>query len=65
VGWPQVLDQGLTGFVLQFLKGRGGDADGQGLGLGFEVAGTFNQNAEHDFTHAGGISFVPAPSLAC
>jgi hypothetical protein len=63
VGWPQVLDQGITGLVLQLLERRRGDADGQGhscgegcaYGLGFQVAGAFNQNAEHDLTH-GGVS---------
>ena len=65
VGWPQVLDQGLTGLVLQLLQRRGSDADGQRLGLGFQVAWAFSQNAEHDLSHAGGISFFPAPSLAC
>jgi hypothetical protein len=61
VGWPQVLDQGITGLVLQLLERRRGDADGQGYscgegcayGLGFQVAGAFSQNAEHDLTHAG------------
>jgi hypothetical protein len=60
-----VLDQGLTGLVLQLFKLRGSDADGQRLGLGFQVAWAFSQNAEHDLTHGRGISFFPAPSLAC
>jgi hypothetical protein len=50
MGWAHVCDQGLTGLVLQLLKGRGGDADGQGYscgegcayGLGFQVARAFS-----------------------
>jgi len=53
MGWPHVRDQGLAGLVLQLLKRRGGDADGQGLGLGFQVAGAFSLQAEHDLSHAG------------
>jgi hypothetical protein len=48
-----MFDQGLTGLVLQLLERRGGDADGQGVGLGFQVAGAFSHNAEHDLSHAG------------
>ena len=73
MGRAQVLDQGLAGLVLQLLKCGRGDADGQGhscgegcaYGLGLQVAGAFSQNAEHDLSHAVGISFFPAPSLAC
>jgi hypothetical protein len=61
VSRTEVFDQGLTGFVLQLLESRGCDADrqsyscGEGCayGLGFQVAGAFSQNAEHDLTHAG------------
>jgi hypothetical protein len=61
MGWPQVLDQGLAGLVLQLLERRRGDADGQGhscgegcaYGLGFQVAGAFSLQAEHDLSHAG------------
>jgi hypothetical protein len=63
VGWSHVFDQSLAGLVLQLLKCGRGDEDGQGFGLGFQVAGAFSQNAEHDFSH-GGISFFPDPSLA-
>lgn len=58
MGPVQVLDQGLTGLVLQLLQGGSADEDGQGFGLGIQVAGAFSQNAEHDLTHAGGsLSF--------
>ena len=50
MGWPHLFDQGLTGLVLQLLQRRGSDADGQGFCLGFEVAGAFSQNAEHDLS---------------
>ncbi len=53
MGPAQVLDQGLTGLVLQLLEGGSADVDRQGFGLGFQVAGAFSQNAEHDLTHAG------------
>ena len=61
MGWPQMVDQGLAGLVMQFLKGGRGDADGQGhscgegcaYGLGLQVGGAFSQNAEHDLSHAG------------
>jgi hypothetical protein len=49
-----MLNQGFAGLVLELLKSRGGDADGQGVGLGFQVAGAFSQNAEHNLSHAGG-----------
>ena len=64
MGRPHVLNQGLTGLVLQLLKSRSGDVDGQGLGLGFQMAGAFSQNAEHDFSHVGYL-FLPSSSLAC
>jgi hypothetical protein len=49
-----MLNQGITGLVLQLLQRRRGDADGQGhscgegcaYGLGLQVAGTFSQNAD-------------------
>ena len=55
MGWPQVLNQGFTGLVLQLLQGRGGDQDGQRFGLGFQVEAprALSQNAEHNLTHAG------------
>jgi hypothetical protein len=53
VSRTEVFDQGLTGFVLKLLESRGCDADGQGFGLGFQVAGAFSQYAEYDLTHAG------------
>jgi len=65
VGWAEMLNQGFSGLMLQLLKSRCGDVDGQGVGLGFQVAVAFSQNAEHNLTHVGGISFLPEPSLAC
>ena len=54
----------LSGLVLQLLKSWCGDADGQGFGLGFQLAGALSLQAEHDLTQ-GGISLLAAPSLAC
>lgn len=53
VGWPEMLDQGLAGFVLQLLECGSADHDRQALGLGFQAAGAFAHNAEHDFSHQG------------
>ena len=53
MGWPHVLDQGFAGLVLQLFKRRGGDADWQGLSLGFQVAWALCLQAEHDFSHTG------------
>jgi hypothetical protein len=36
VGWAKVLDQRLTGFVLQLLEAGGSDADRQAVGLSFQ-----------------------------
>jgi hypothetical protein len=52
VGWTEILNEGFSGLVLQLLKSRSGDVDGQGVGLGFQVAGAFSQNTEHDLSHA-------------
>jgi len=46
VGWAQRLDQSLTGFVLQLFQCGGSDADGEAIGLRFQVARTFDHNAE-------------------
>ena len=43
----------LAGLVLQLLKSWCAHADGQGFGLGFQVARAFSQNTEHDLSHAG------------
>jgi hypothetical protein len=61
VGRTEVLNQGLTGFVLQLLKSWRGDADGEGhscgedcaCGLGFQAAGALSLQEEHDLTHPG------------
>jgi hypothetical protein len=45
--------QGFSGFVLQVFVGGSGDLDWQVLSLSLQVAGTFNQNSEHDLSHAG------------
>jgi hypothetical protein len=47
-----MLNQGFSGLMLQLLKSRCGDVDGQGFGLCFQVAGAFSQNAEHNLSHA-------------
>jgi hypothetical protein len=60
MGWAYVLDQGLAGLVLQLLEGRSTDVDRQGYscgegcayGPGFQMAGAFNLQAEHDLSHA-------------
>jgi hypothetical protein len=49
--WSQVLDQGLTGLVLELLKRGSTDVDRQAISLGFQVAGAFSLNAEHDLAH--------------
>ena len=49
----QLPDQRLAGLVLQLLQGWGRDVDGWSCGLGFQLAGAFGENVEHDFTHAG------------
>jgi hypothetical protein len=51
VGRPQVFDQGFSGLVLQLFQGWSADLDRQPFGLGFQVAGPFSQNAEHDLLH--------------
>jgi hypothetical protein len=43
----------LAGLVLQLLKSWCAHADGQGFGLGFQVAGTLSLQAEHDLTQGG------------
>ena len=59
------LDQGLTGLMLQLLEGGSRDADGQGFGLGLQLARTFAYDAEHNLTHAGvSLSFRLHPWAA-
>ena len=62
MGRPQMVDQGLSGLVLQLLKSWCGKADGQGFGLGFQVAGTLSLQAEHDLMQGGDLPFLPAPT---
>jgi hypothetical protein len=64
MGRAHVFNQGLTGLVLQFLQGWGSDADRQAVGAGLKEAWAFSLQAEHNLSHAGGISFLTAPSLA-
>jgi hypothetical protein len=60
MSWAHVLDQGLTGLVLQLLKGGSTDVDRQGYscgegcayGPGFQMAGAFSLQAEHNLSHA-------------
>jgi hypothetical protein len=51
MGWAEVIDQGLAGFMVQLLKGGSADLDRQAVGLGVKLAGPFRQNLEHNFTH--------------
>jgi hypothetical protein len=34
MGWAEVIDQGLAGFMVQLLKGGSADLDRQAVGLG-------------------------------
>jgi hypothetical protein len=60
MGWAHVRDQGLAGLMLQLLKGGSSDVDRQGYscgegcayGPGFQMAGAFSLQAEHDLSHA-------------
>ena len=52
MGRPHVCDRGLAGLVLQLLKGWSTDVDRQGFGPGFQMAGAFSLQAEHDLSHA-------------
>jgi hypothetical protein len=79
MGWAHVCDQGLTGLVLQLLKGGSTDVDRQGYscgegcayGPGFQMAGAFSLQAEHDLSHAlylllsGSILGLPTRSGGC
>ena len=56
VGWAEMLNQGFSSLVLQLLQGRSGYVDGQGVGLGFQVAGAFSQNTEHNLAHVAGVA---------
>lgn len=56
VGGAEGVDQSFAGLVLQILEGGSGDAQGQGVGLGFQVARPFSHHVEHNFAH-GGIAF--------
>jgi hypothetical protein len=61
MGWAHVRDQGLAGLMLQLLKGGSTDLDRQGYscgegcayGPGFQMAGAFSLQAEHNLSHAG------------
>jgi hypothetical protein len=57
MGRPHVLNQSLTGLVLQLLEGGRADVDGQGFGPGFQVAWTLSLQAEQDLSHAGYLLF--------
>jgi hypothetical protein len=46
MGRAQLLNQGFAGFVLQLFQGWGIDANGEAIGLGFQVAGTFGHHME-------------------
>jgi hypothetical protein len=59
-----VLDQGFPGLVVQLLEGGCLDADRGVVGLGGEVAWSFNQDAKDDLAHAGEMTFMAPPSLA-
>lgn len=63
VGGAEGVDQSFAGLVLQILEGGSGDAQGQGVGLGLQVARPFSHHVEHNFAH-GGYHFLPHPSLA-
>jgi hypothetical protein len=79
MSWAHVLDQGLTGLVLQLLKGGSTDVDRQGYscgegcayGPGFQMAGAFSLQAEHNLSHAvylvlsGSILGLPSGSGGC
>lgn len=64
VGRAQVLDQGLSGFMLKLLQGWSSDANRQGLGLGFQLSRGIADNPEYNLTHDWGIALLPNPSLA-
>jgi len=51
--------------MMQLLERGGFDPDGWIVGLGGEMAGTFNQDAKHDLAHAGGLTWRTVPSLCC
>ena len=61
MGRAQVFNQGLTGFMLQLLKGGSADADREAFGLGFQVAGTFRDHAKHNLSHNGSLACRPHP----
>jgi hypothetical protein len=66
MGWAHVRDQGLAGLVLQLLEGGSTDVDRQGYscgegcayGPGFQMAGAFSLQAEHDLSHAVDLFFT-------
>lgn len=64
VGRTQVLNQGLAGFVLKLLQGWSGDANRQGLGLGFQLSGAIAHHPKDNLAHDWGIAPLPNPSLA-
>jgi hypothetical protein len=71
MGWAHVCDKGLAGLVLQLLKGGSTDVDRQGFCPGFQMAGAFSLQAEHDLSHAvylllsGSILGLPSRSGGC
>jgi len=71
MGWAQVPNQGLSGLVLQLLKSGSSDVDWQGFGPGFQMAGAFSLQAEHDLSHAvylllsGSILGLPRRERRC
>lgn len=65
MGRAEVVDQRLTGLMLQLLQGGSRDAEGQGFGLGVQLTRAFAYNAEHNLTHAGvSLSFRLHPWAA-
>lgn len=61
MGRPQVLDQGLAGFVLQLLVGGGSDLEGKSFRPGLQPARIFRHDAEHNLTHDLSLSFQLHP----
>jgi hypothetical protein len=62
MGGAQLFDQGFAGFVLEIFEGGSGDAQGQGVGLGFQMAGLLRHHMEHNFAHVG-VSLSSNPIL--
>jgi hypothetical protein len=60
MGLPHVRDQGFAGLVLQLLESWSSDVDRQGFGPGFQMAGAFSLQAEHDLSHAWTLTLSAA-----